>query len=119
MKYGGRKQHIYKRCRAVFIDFLGLLMDDLIENNNRFTSPNRYWFQIYVCEKSKKETFMKLRRNGVYNDVDIIKSDAKLYHFRLFSNYIGPKRYRAVRIGYQRYKKMVKKVNGGMRYFES
>lgn len=115
----GNKREISKRCRAVFIDFLGLVIKDCIENNVRFYSPGNRNFQLFINEKPAWETekiYKKIKK--VYRHVDLIGSDGKIYQFVLYSRFIGYKAYRPVRIGQKDYRRIVELVNAGKRYFE-
>lgn len=117
MKYKGRKTHVYRRLRAVFFDFIKLVVDDCIEHNSMFTSPGPKEFSIYITEKTDKEVLSILKR-GAYKDVDVINADGKIYQFYIRSTHIGPLMWRHVRIGYRRYWEMAKRVNEGKRYLQ-
>lgn len=112
---GRREQR--KKMRAAFVEFLKLVIDDCIHRNVRFYSPTRYRIEVFITEKSDKEVFTKFKQ-GLYADVDLIKSDAKVYQLYFFSHFIGPRPFRRCRIGYTKYKEVVAMVNNGMRYYE-
>lgn len=112
---GRREQR--KKMRALFVEFLKLVIDDCIQRNVRFYSPTRNRVEVYITEKTDKEIFTKFKR-GLYGDVDLIKSDAKVYQLYFFSHFIGPRPFRKCRMGYTKYKEVMAKVNKGMRYYE-
>lgn len=98
----------------VFRDFLSLVMDDCIENNNKFHSPNRIPFALYIREKPAAE-IRRIVKNKTYKNTDFIESDFKVYEFCCSAtSYI---KNRPIRVGYERYKKIQEKVNNGMRYY--
>lgn len=104
--------------QRIFFDFLKLVIDDCINRNAKFISPSRYWWALYIKEKRKKSLEQIVKNGKTYNDVDFIRSDGKIYEFVFYSPYlIKRRRYRAVRIGWKKYKELVQKVNDGMRYF--
>lgn len=105
--------------RGVFFDFLALMIDDLIENNYQFVSPNRYSFKVYIRQKARAEQRRLLTRTSkIYKDVDLIASQGKFYEFCLHSWKLPGKKSRKVRIGHHKYKDLTRQVNNGRRYFE-
>ena len=113
-------QHSKDRMfRNIFYDFLKMVIDDCIENNDKFVSPNMQSFSVYIREKATAEKHRLLKTSAeVYRNVDIIKSDGKFYEFVLVSRWLRGSKYRKIRIGHSKYKEIVKKVNEGKRYFE-
>ena len=113
----GKRIDIGKQCRALFFDFLRLVVDDCIENNNKFNSPNRKTFSIAIREKSEWECEHILNNiDKKYKDVDVLRSSGKFYHFVFHSLYVGVKAHRPIRISFGRYKQLIKNVNQGKRY---
>lgn len=114
----GRKKDTYARARSVFFDFMRLVIDDCIENNNKFFSPNKQYFVLYINEKSRKQHEVIFKKiDKVYKGVDLIKSNGKIYQFVFYSRNLQGKKYLPVRIGHHKYLEMVDKVNKGKRYF--
>lgn len=106
-------------AQKIFFAFLKLLIDDCIQNNAKFVSPTRFWFAIYIKEINRNNRKRILKTKGIYENVDLIKSDFKIYEFVLRSSYLtGYNRNRRIRIGYNKYKELVEAVNEGKRYFE-
>lgn len=112
---GGRKKLIYNRCRAVFYEFLKLVIDDCAATNCRFWSPGQKKFALYICEKNELETEIILRK-GTYKYVDFLRSDGLIYQFFIYSRWLTQIRYRPVRIAYKRYQQIAEGVNDGKRY---
>lgn len=112
----GRKMHRGKKARAIFGDFLAIMLDDIIENGNVYYAPIVEELRIYI-QHQKRANVERILRNSskIYKDVDLIKSDGKFYEFVLYSRSI-PGKYRSIRINYKKYKQIIKKVNEGMRY---
>lgn len=104
-----------KRARSIFCAFMKLVIEDMIENGNVFISPNIDHFRLFIKEKTIDSRRMILQNGKTYTDVDLIKSDGKIYEFVLSQSKI-PGKFRSVRISYTEYKKVIKKVNEGMRY---
>ncbi|UJP63999.1 hypothetical protein [Mongoliitalea daihaiensis] len=101
--------------RSVFYDFLNLLIDDLMETNNRFVSPSKNYFMFYIKEKSF-ESVRRIYKNGIYKAVDPVLSNGKIYEY-FMEFHMGSKVVRRpVRISYRKYMELVKKVNKGKRY---
>jgi hypothetical protein len=104
-------------AQKIFFRFLALVIDRCMEQNGKFISPSRYWFAIYIKEINKGNRNRILRNRKIYTDVDLIASDFKIYEFVLRSSYLrGYDQNRRIRIGYRKYKELVKKVNNGNRY---
>lgn len=104
-------------AQKIFFRFLSLMIDNCMENNTRFISPSRYWFSICIKEINKGNRNRILKNRKIYQDVDLIASDFKIYEFVLRSSYLkGYNQNRRIRIGYAKYKDLVKKVNTGTRY---
>lgn len=112
------KKHDKKKViRGIFLEFIKLMIEDLIEHNYRFRSPNKEGFSIRIQEKHECGVNQIIASGKTYLDVDLIASDAKIYEFAFFSIHL---KYwnRKIRIGHSTYKKLVQKVNQGRRYFE-
>lgn len=105
--------------RKLFMDFIKLVVDDCIENNHKFLSPNQKYFFIYIREKREPEyQFIMNKITKCYTGVDLIKSDAKIYEFVLYSKYLHPKWFRQIRISHYKYMTLIDKVNKGRRYWQ-
>lgn len=115
MKYGGKKMHAFRRCRSLFFEFLRLVIDDCIQTNCRFWSPGQKKWALYICEKTALEIDIILKK-GIYEFVDVIKSEGLIYQFFIYSRWIGQIRNRPVRIGYSKYRELAERVNRGKRY---
>jgi hypothetical protein len=111
------KEEQRKKMRVYFIEFLKLVIDDCITRNIRFYSPTLKRVEIFLTEKPPQEVVNKIKK-GLYNDVDLIQSDGKVYHLHFFSHFVGPRPFRRCRISYKKYKEVVARVNKGMRYYE-
>lgn len=111
--------HKGKVVRAIFLDFLQLLMDELIRTNAVFQSPNLETFQVFIREKSYAEQRRLRASTKIYQDVDLIASMGKIYEFVLMSRFLPGSKYRKIRISYNRYKDLIKAVNGGMFYYSN
>jgi len=111
--------HKGKVVRAVFLDFLQILMDELIKTNAVFQSPNLETFQVFIREKSYAEQRRLRASTKIYQDVDLIASMGKIYEFVLMSGSLPDSKYRKIRISYSRYKDLVKAANGGMFYYSN
>lgn len=109
--------HVRKErfAQKVFATFLDLVITDLIENNNKFLSPTKNWFTIFIREVSPMNK-KKILASKAYQNVDLIQSDFKFYEFVFYSSYLYDK-YRSIRISYIKYKELIAKVNEGKRYY--
>jgi len=103
--------------RSVFAVFLNALIDDIIKNNIKFFFGGKHWFYIYI-QKITELNFERIINNGkIYQDVDLINSDFNIYEFVFQSKFSEKKdKYRRIRIGYKKYKEIVRLVNNGKRY---
>jgi len=117
-KYCRRRSKRNAYVRNVFFDFLRLMIDDCIENNHKFISPNKEYFSVYIRLKKEGERKRILSRiDKVYVDMDILASDGKIYEFILYSKSLHPQWFRNIRIGHHKYKELMQQVNKGRRYF--
>jgi hypothetical protein len=108
-----------KKARAIFADFMCLVIDDLIENGGTFMSPNKVPIWIFIKEQNKISQKRILSNiSKIYTEVDLMKSNGKFYEFVLRQSSI-PGRFRSIRIGHSKYKKLIKAVNNGARYTSS
>ena len=106
-------------AQKIFFRFLKIIIEECINKNVRFVSPSRFWFSIYIKEMSQGNKNRILRNKKIYNNVDLIKSDFKIYEFVLRSGYLqGSNKYRRIRISYAKYQELIEKVNNGSRYLE-
>lgn len=104
-------------AQKIFFRFLKIIIDECIQKNVRFISPSRYWFTIFIKEINSGNRKRILKNKEIYKEVDLIKSDFKIYEFVLRSSYlIGRLNNRRIRIAYQKYKELIQMVNNGMRY---
>ncbi len=105
-------------AQKIFFRFLKIIIQECITNNVKFISPSRYWFAIYIKEVNNANKKRILKTKGIYNNVDLISSDFKIYEFVLRSSYLtGYNQNRRIRISYNKYKELVEEVNLGKRYF--
>lgn len=106
------------RLRAVYFDFLKLMIDDCIEHNTKFISPHQIGFSVCIRKQHKLKTKSILKRiDKVYTDVDLIASEGNIYEMVLVAVHLPRKKWN-VRIGYHDYKRIMKHVNEGKRYFK-
>ena len=114
---GKRFRNTY--IRAVFFDFLRIMIHDCIENNSVFVSPNLESFKILIREKPMKEQKRLMKRTSrTYTRVNLIKSHGKFYEFVLKSRHFEGKKHRKIRIGHHKYMQLLDRVNSGKRYFK-
>lgn len=112
-----RGRRVKRRAvRNVFFDFLNVLIEELMEKNHRFVSPTREYFVLFIKEKSY-ESIRRIYKNGIYQDVDPIQSEGKIYEFFIHFHVDGRVVRRPVRISYKKYKELIERVNKGQRYF--
>lgn len=104
-----------KRVSAVFLRFLELVIDDCIAHGNKFMFPTVRPIYLYVCEKGPISTGRAFRQRNVYRNVNIFKSDGKVYELVL--HFVELKKKRAIRISYAKYQEIVARVNAGQRYW--
>jgi hypothetical protein len=118
VKFNRGKRVKHMLIRNVFSVFLLILINDCIKNNTKFLYQGRYWFNIYI-KKINSSNFNRIIKNGIYNTVNLIDSDFKIYEFVFYSVYLPQKdRFRKLRINYETYQELIKKVNNGKRYQE-
>lgn len=107
----------YKMARAVFMRFLELVVDDMIENNVNFSSPNIDAWQMRIRKQLPDSARIKFESAGLaYSKVNIFRSDGLIYGMILTSKHL--KRDWQVRISHAKYMKIVGYVNEGKRYFD-
>jgi|GEM_PF-3277376 hypothetical protein len=103
--------------RSVFHDFLTLLVEELMNTNNRFISPNKEYFVFFIKEKSP-QSIRRIYSNKIYTTIDPVKSGGKIYeyfiHFHLQKKTVK----RPVRISRKKYLELITRVNKGQRYFK-
>lgn len=113
-KTGKRDRYI----RGVFFDFLKIMIEDLIENNHVFVTPNMVSYKIFIKEKHPTEqAIIRGNLGRKYKCIDPIASDGKSYEMILRSRDIPRLKYRKIRIGNSHYQQIIEKVNQGKRYF--
>jgi len=118
VKYKRGKRVRLMLCRNVFSVFLQILINDCIENNTKFLFRGRYWFYIYI-KKITPGNFNRIINNGIYKTVNLIDSDFSIYEFVFYSVYLNlGERFRRIRINYDTYQELIKKVNNGKRYYK-
>lgn len=115
VKHNRGKRVKRRFVRSVFYDFLNILIDELMENNHRFVSPNKDYFLFYIKEKSP-ESIRRIYNNGIYKNVDPIHSEGKIYEYFMEFHISGKVVKRPVRISYKKYLTLISKVNKGERY---
>lgn len=105
-------------AKKITLDFIELMVDDIIETGNVFVLPVQQGAQIKVVAKTSKAVRSIARRKS-YKDVDLLNSDFKIYEFVFdFHRYKELKR-RYIRINQNRYRRLVEKVNNDeIRYFD-
>ena len=105
-------------AKKIALDFLELLIDDLIQTGNVFIMPVQQGAQIKIVAKPSKAV-KSISRRKAYGSVDLFNSDFKIYEF-VFDFYVrGKLRRRYIRINQERYQKIVEKVNNDeIRYFD-
>lgn len=113
--------HKNRRCqvaRAVFMRFIEMVVDDMIQNNSSFVSPNMDYFTLKIRKCSDPKTRHLLEQSGTaYQDVNIFRSDGQVYEMVLQSKALPFPTWQ-VRISHAKYKQVVRNVNNGKRYFD-
>lgn len=71
-KKGTNKEKI---CSNIFKDFFKLMFDDVINNDDIFKLPLPYSEGYIQTELLRGEDFKKARQNGVFQDIDFLKSN--------------------------------------------
>jgi len=104
-------------AKKISLDFLSLLLDDLIATGNIFLLPVQQGAQIKIVAKTRKAVRSIIRRKA-YSAVDFMESDFKVYEFVLDYKIQGDLRRRYLRVNQDRYAQMVDRVNKGQRYFD-
>lgn len=102
-----------------FFYMMRLITDDCIDNNATFISPVQQWFKIFLAVKSEKAMDIVFKKMGkTYTDVNLVRSEGKIYEFKVTSPFFKARFVMPARIGYTSYKKIVEKVNNGFRYHD-
>lgn len=100
-------------CNNVFNTFFQIVINDVIENDVVFYAPVKPHFKVYMKAKNETEMRRILNNSGIYGDVDLIKTDGRVYSVRFTLPYAKERRNREIRINYKDYKRIVKKANEG------
>lgn len=100
-------------ARKIFFKFLRMVLDDMIDNKVCFVFPTRVssWMRV---EEMEDKWAKKCRQRGVYQNVDLLKTDFKLCHV-VYKMKDRPKR--NVRIHHDDYERIVDKMNQGEKYY--
>ncbi len=106
-KIGVRSKHAF--YSRVLIRFFDIVLNDLIDNGNKFELANNHF--MFIEQMSPELTKMKYK-NGGYKNVDNFASDFTLYQLIIKHQY--NKYY--CRIDQERYKRICDNVNNGKRY---
>jgi hypothetical protein len=101
--------------RAIFMDFLKIVVQDCIERNVKFIAPVLGSFSIFISEKSKEAVRRDLNAKGIYENVDPIASEFRIYQFSV-KNRNAKRLFWPVRISNNIYSQIVDRVNKGQKY---
>lgn len=103
-------------CRKIFMDFLELLINHLIDTGDKFRMPTENESYIYIEKKPEWET-KQIMQNGAYGDLDLFECDFTLYH-PVLTFMKGRKKFvKPIAITKKTYRKLYNKTCEGKRYF--
>jgi hypothetical protein len=110
------KQRRRKLANAIFLEFIRLAMDAVMEENAKVLFPTTPALLLYIRQKAPQDLYYSILQPNIYTDVSLFRSDGKIYEYALYNQ--AMKRVLPVRCGYGRYKNLVARVNNGQRYRE-
>lgn len=109
--------HKQKVVAKVFKACVGLVLDDIINNNTTFLLPTRSKkAQIYM-KRYVEDDFIKCRQNGKFNDVNFIASNFSGYQLAFKYQSAGVFREKSIYIDSERKNQITKYTNEGKNYF--
>jgi hypothetical protein len=110
------KQRRRKLSNSIFLEFVRLALDEVMEDNSKLILPTTPSLILYIRRKRKHDLKYSILTKGIYNDVSLMLSDGKIYEFALYSQEMGYTY--PIRISYTKYKELIARVNNGQRYRE-
>lgn len=114
----GNIKRIYKCAdksilvKKIFVKYINILLENLIENNTAFLFPTRTFFVMQI-RRIPDSQFKKARQAGAYRDVDILKSNFRGYEFCTKYSLKGNRKEDVVKVGKKHLTKLIDKTNEG------
>jgi hypothetical protein len=98
-------------CNNVFNTFFQILIDDIIDNDVVFYAPVRPQFTVYMKVMGNAQMNRIYNNPGIYGDVNLIKTNGRVYCIGFTLPYVKMRRHQEIRISYKDYKRIVKRAN--------
>ena len=109
-------RHRKELVRKIFTDNVKMILDDVIENGNTFILPTGAKSAEIRMIKFEGDNFKNAKRNGKFNDIDILSSYFTGYQLGLFMNSNGHQRVKPIYVNKKFKDKIITKTNAGFSY---
>ncbi len=108
------KEYIAKK---VFKACVGLVLNDIIENNATFELPTSSKKAQLGMKRFEREEFTKCRQNGKFQDVDFLESNFSGYQIAFKFQSRGVQREKLIYLDSTNKNKITKNTNNGKSYY--